>query len=145
MKAQEFSQFKDQKELTDWLIENHKIEGRKGALAWMRAHVPKESVYQRAILDYLRKEPGVWAYKAQAGPYQRGGVPDIIACVNGQFYAFEVKRPFLGEASELQKATLTGISAAHGTARVVSFVAEVKAIICGDTEEETWSKQKFAI
>lgn len=145
MTSQEFGLFHSAAELTAWLLQEKKISKRSEATAWMREHIPNESVYQRAILDYLRKEPGVWAYKAQAGPYQRGGVPDIIACVNGQFYAFEVKRPFLGEASDLQKATLTGISAAHGTARVVSFVAEVKAIICGDTEEETWSKQKFVI
>ncbi len=56
------------------------------------------------------------------------GIPDIIACVNGRFIAFEVKTPS-GKATKLQEATIRKILNAGGVAAVVHSVDEVKAIL----------------
>ena len=46
---------------------------------------------------------------------QRSGIPDILACVNGNFVAIEVKSS-TGEPSELQKYNIRKISESKGYA-----------------------------
>ena len=60
--------------------------------------------------------------------YGTAGIPDIICCHRGHFYAFEVKTD-KGEPTELQKATIRKILASGGTAVVVRSVDEVRAVI----------------
>lgn len=36
------------------------------------------------------KQQGIYSIKIVSG--NRGGLPDIVACVNGKFVAFEIKR-----------------------------------------------------
>ena len=60
--------------------------------------------------------------------YGTVGIPDIIACIGGQFFAFEVKTES-GRATKLQEATIRKILAAGGIASVVRSVAEVQAVI----------------
>ena len=62
--------------------------------------------------------------------YGTAGIPDIIACVNGRFVAFEVKTE-IGKTTALQDATIRKIINAGGTAVVVRSVAEVRTIIEG--------------
>ena len=70
---------------------------------------------------------GFW-WKDAAGPYQRQGIPDIVGCHDGHFYAFEVKRPLVGELSAIQRHTLTAINAAGGSAYVVTSVEDVRQV-----------------
>ncbi len=88
----------------------------------------KESDIVAAILHYLRSVPGCFAWKTHGGMYGTAGIPDIIACVEGRFFAFEVKTA-TGKATLLQEATLRKILATGGTAAVVRSVDEVRAII----------------
>jgi Holliday junction resolvase len=88
----------------------------------------KESDIVTTILRYLRTVPGCFAWKTHGGMYGTAGIPDIIACVEGRFFAFEVKTA-TGKATPLQKATLQKILASGGTAAVVRSVDEVRAII----------------
>ena len=81
-----------------------------------------------AILRYLRSVPRCFAWKTHGGMYGTAGIPDIIACVRGRFFAFEVKTA-TGKATPLQKATLQKILASGGTAAVVRSVDEVRAIL----------------
>jgi Holliday junction resolvase len=60
--------------------------------------------------------------------YGTAGIPDIIACVNGRFVAFEVKTAS-GKATKLQEATIRKILNAGGVAAVVRSVDEVKVIL----------------
>ena len=88
----------------------------------------KESDIVTAILRYLRTVPGCFAWKTHGGMYGTSGIPDIIACVEGRFFAFEVKTA-TGKATLLQEATIRKILAAGGTAAVVRSADEVRAII----------------
>ena len=60
--------------------------------------------------------------------YGTAGIPNIIACIGGRFFAFEVKTES-GRATKLQEATIRKILAAVGIASVVRSVVEVQAII----------------
>ncbi len=77
------------------------------------------------ILRFLKTVPGCFAWKTHGGVYGTAGIPDIIACVNGRFFAFEVKTTS-GKATQLQQATVRKILAAGGTALVVRSVDEVR-------------------
>ena len=90
----------------------------------------KESYYQTNILRWLRDTyPAAFIWKAAAGPYSQGGIPDICAIIDGHFYGFEVKRPEGGRLSRLQELTIEKINTAGGTAAVVSYPADCERII----------------
>ena len=60
--------------------------------------------------------------------YGTAGIPDIIACVDGRFFGFEVKTED-GKPTKLQEATIRRIQASGGTAAVVRSVEEVRWIL----------------
>ena len=62
--------------------------------------------------------------------YGTAGIPDIIACIGGRFYGFEVKTDSC-KPTKLQEATIRKILAAGGTALVVRSVDEVRAVVNG--------------
>jgi Holliday junction resolvase len=80
------------------------------------------------ILRCLKVVPGCFAWKTHGGLYGTAGIPDIIACVEGRFFAFEVKT-VSGKSTILQEATIKKILAAGGTAAVVRSADEVRAIL----------------
>ena len=82
------------------------------------------------ILRYLKKVPRCFAWKEHGGMYGTAGIPDIIACINGRFYGFEVKTRD-GKPTKLQEATIRKILASGGTALVVRSADEVRTVIDG--------------
>ena len=85
------------------------------------------------ILRYLKTVPKCFAWKEHGGIYGTAGIPDIIACINGRFYAFEVKTP-IGKTTKLQDAIIRKILACGGTALVVRTVDEVRAVVNGSLQ-----------
>lgn len=81
-----------------------------------------------AIMRLLKKAPQCFAWKEHGGMYGTAGLPDIICCLDGQFFAFEVKKPS-GVTTGLQEGTIERIKAAGGHAFVVRSVEDVKAIL----------------
>lgn len=81
-----------------------------------------------AILRLLKKTPNCFCWKEHGGMYGTAGIPDVIACINGRFVAFEVKTP-TGKLTRLQEITLEKIRAAGGRACKVTSAAEVAAIL----------------
>ena len=90
----------------------------------------KESTIVKAILKYLKTLPLCFAWKEHGGMYGTAGIPDIIACIGGKFYGFEVKTE-RGKPTALQTATMRKIKAAGGIAVVVRSVDDVKAVLDG--------------
>lgn len=88
----------------------------------------KENDIVKAILKYLKTVPHCFAWKEHGGMYGTAGIPDIIACINGKFYAFEVKTA-IGKTTALQDATIRKINKCGGQSYVVRSVDEVKAIL----------------
>ena len=81
-----------------------------------------------SIMRYLRALPHCFCFKTHGGMYSAAGIPDILCCHNGIFYAFEVKTP-AGRVTPLQESTIQKIRAAGGNAYVVRSVAEVRDIL----------------
>ena len=94
----------------------------------------KESDIVKAIMKYLKAVPRCFAWKEHGGMYGTAGIPDIIACINGRFFGFEVKTES-GKPTKLQEATIRKILAAGGTAVVVRSVDEVQAVIESPCDE----------
>jgi Holliday junction resolvase len=68
----------------------------------------------RRILD----ERGVYYFCPATGGYGRSGVPDIIGCCHGVFFAIECKAG-KGQTTALQERELRRIADAGGTALVI--------------------------
>ena len=81
-----------------------------------------------AILRLLKRTPRCCYWKEHGGMYGTAGIPDIIACVDGRFVAFEVKTE-TGRLSRLQEVTLGRIRDAGGRAYMVRSAAEVARIM----------------
>lgn len=82
----------------------------------------------RSIQRYLKTVPRCFFWKEHGGMYGTAGIPDIIACINGRFFGFEVKTA-TGKTTGLQDAAIRMINEAGGTAVVVRSVAEVKTVL----------------
>ena len=82
----------------------------------------------RSIQRYLKTVPRCFFWKEHGGMYGTAGIPDIIACINGRFFGFEVKTE-TGKTTGLQDAAIRKINEAGGTAVVVRSVTEVKTVL----------------
>ena len=91
--------------------------------------LPLEQAYQTEVIEYIKTIPGAFVWKATAGPYSRQGIPDICAVIDGHFFGFEIKRPYIGIATRIQQQTLQEIRKAGGTAAVISFREQAKEVI----------------
>jgi len=81
-----------------------------------------------AIMRWLKTVPRCFAWKEHGGLYGTAGVPDVICCLDGRFFAFEVKTPE-GRLTKLQEHTIQRIKDAGGHAFVVRSVDDVKAVL----------------
>ena len=88
----------------------------------------KEKEIVKMIMAYLKTVPGCFCWKEHGGMFGTAGIPDIIACIGGRFYGFEVKTG-AGKPTKLQEAVMRKINAAGGTALVVRSVDEVRAVV----------------
>lgn len=96
----------------------------------LRDTLPKESYFQSSILRWLKENyPAAFVWKVQTGPYARQGVPDICAIIDGRFYGFEVKRPYVGRLSRIQQTTMEAIEKAGGRAGVVTWPEDARKLI----------------
>lgn len=96
----------------------------------LRDTLPKENYFQSAILNWLKEAyPAAFVWKVQTGPYARQGVPDICAVIDGRFYGFEVKRPYVGRMSKIQQATIDAIEKAGARAGVVIWPEDARKLI----------------
>lgn len=105
----------------------------KDAEKYLRDHLPKESVYQKKIMDALKcAYPDAFIWKEAAGPYSRQGIPDVSAVIDGKYYGFEIKRPYIGLLSKIQDQTINKIRNAGGCAGVVVFPEDALGMVRGD-------------
>ena len=73
----------------------------------------------KARVKKVLDKHGVYYFLPATGGYGRAGVPDIIACFNGQFIAIETKAG-KGQLTELQKRELRLIEENGGHAFVIN-------------------------
>lgn len=89
-----------------------------------------ESRLQRRIQQYIRLQyPDVWLFKVHGGPFQPAGIPDLIGCLRGRMFGFEVKRPGHETPSVIQQRTIKRLRAAGAIACVVTSPREALDIL----------------
>lgn len=122
--------FESKDEAVDYLMAARGFKTCREAEEFIFSHLPKESYYQRHVMDYIRANYlDAFVWKAAAGPYSRKGIPDVCAIIEGRFYGFEIKRPYIGVLSRIQEQTMEQIRTAGGIAEAVCFAEDVERII----------------
>ena len=76
-----------------------------------------EKELQNKVLRDLRKIPDTWFFKTN--DIFVNGIPDIIGCHKGTFFALELKREKNSKTSLLQHYTIRKINEAKGYATIV--------------------------
>lgn len=80
--------------------------------------------------DWLKSQRDIWFLKVFGNGIQRAGIPDFIVCKNGQFYAFELKRPDENAvATERQLIEIKKINKVGGKAYVIRSINEMIEIL----------------
>lgn len=141
----DYTSFRTYEELQDYTIEHNKgISTREAADKFIREKMPKESHFQKKILDWIKDNaPNAIAWKEAAGPYSRQGIPDITCIINGRYYGFEVKRPFIGVLSKMQEQTIKQIRKAGGRAWVVTSEKEVAEILLPEEKVDEFGDSRM--
>ena len=89
----------------------------------------REAEIQKRLMTRLRtKFPGIYVRKIAQGPYSQGGIPDLLGCLNGMFFAIEVKTG-AGQISKLQELEIKAITSAKGLALVCYDITDFDYII----------------
>lgn len=134
--AKFFQDYPTREELEAHVHAYPELYGKTSVSQFIKDNLPLESAFQTEIIKALRgwqknglidEKTLIW--KQSAGVYNRNGMPDLMAIINRRFIAFEVKRPYIGYATELQKKTMRQIQQAGGIVGVVSFPAEARQLI----------------
>jgi len=80
-------------------------------------------------MGWAKARPDIWLMKVMGNSIQTGGIPDILACYKGKFYAIELKRPDgQGVLATRQEAQLRRIIRAGGIGVVVDSLEQFKEI-----------------
>lgn len=79
-----------------------------------------EKLFENKIKKWLKAQvPNVWFFKVWGGGvFQSAGIPDIIGCINGRFFALEIK-DVNGKPSKLQEFVIAQMVRAGAYARFV--------------------------
>lgn len=86
-----------------------------------------EGRIKKKIKEFLNKVPSLWYYTPQ--DRYTSGIPDIIGCYRGLFFALEVKDPRKAYPSAMQGVIMNLISSVKGYAFVVTSVDHAKHVI----------------
>jgi Holliday junction resolvase len=77
-----------------------------------------EGRVKRVVTEKLRRD-GVYYFFPVMGLYGSSGVPDIVGCYHGMFFAIECKAGY-GKPTPLQAKQIKDISAAEGAVTVIN-------------------------
>jgi Holliday junction resolvase len=78
-----------------------------------------EAKVKKRVRAELEKRDGIYYFMPATGGYGRSGVPDIVGCYLGTFFAIECKAG-AGKTTALQDREITKIIQAYGKAIVVN-------------------------
>ena len=99
----------------------------------MSEAINETGLVKQIVKAVYEQYPDTWGFKVHGSAWQPAGIPDLLFCIQGKLFGFEVKHQKPGEsrehaygrATEHQLDQIAGIKAAGGTAAVVLTVEEV--------------------
>lgn len=77
----------------------------------------KESLFKEKVFRDLKELKGIWFFKSHE--LSLIGIPDVIGCKNGKFFALELKKDAKSKPSKMQLYIIDKIKGASGYAAVV--------------------------
>ena len=115
----------------DLVKDKYHVTTKAEAKRIMKKIIPKEKDFQKSIKAEIKKAyPDAYGKKLTLMEYSEGGIPDLLVIIDGHYFGFEIKRPFIGgDATDLQKQNIQWIREAGGTAAVVSYPEQAMEII----------------
>lgn len=98
------------------MVRGNKMAEEKLFEERIKKHLHSVGVYPAGFPTDRMKAPLIgWYTKIWGGGFQKAGIPDILACVNGFMVAIEIKAS-KGKPSALQKLNVERINRANGIA-----------------------------
>ena len=86
-----------------------------------------ETRLKNKVIQFIKREyPGVWVYKA--ADRWTSGIPDLLLCIEGRFYAIELKVG-RNQPTRIQRYVIEKIRASGGKAEVCRNVDEVREFL----------------
>lgn len=92
----------------------------------------QQVISEKTIENQIKKwldSRNYWYFKVHGGMFQKSGVPDIVACINGKFVAIELKKSSGGFVSKLQEKQIDLIKKSGGVAGVAKSLKEFQDIL----------------
>lgn len=90
-----------------------------------------ETKLKNQCLRYLKSlGKDCWFFKVVGGPGQKAGVPDIVGCYQGKFFAIENKS-INGKASPKQDREIDLIAKAGGRVQILRSLGELESMMEG--------------
>jgi Holliday junction resolvase len=90
-----------------------------------------ETKLKNQCLRYLKSlGDDCWFFKVAGGPGQKAGVPDIVGCYRGKFFAVENKSA-TGKTSPKQDREIDLISRSGGRVQIVRSLGELESMMEG--------------
>ena len=86
----------------------------------------RENKIQASIVKYLKNQKDCWVYPTC--DRFTVGVPDILGCLKGRFFALEVKKPN-GRLSKIHAYQLSKVRNAGGIAARVDSLEDAKEVL----------------
>ena len=89
-----------------------------------------EKEIENEIKAWLDRQLYTWYFKVHGGPMQLPGVPDIVGCYRGKFFAIEIKVPGK-QPTPIQYRRIKEIGAAKGITGYVTSLKQFKQLLKG--------------
>ena len=90
----------------------------------------KETRLKELTLSYLKYEVKAYAFKVHGSKFMEPGIPDIVACIKGNFVGIELKRPGAkNEQSDHQKIHESNIRKSEGYYLLADNLQEIKEFV----------------
>ena len=131
-----FERFPTTEELAAHLAAHPEKYGKVSVSQFIKDHLPKEAIFQAKIIKALQGwrsdgniDPHTVVLKQSAGVYNRNGLPDVMAIIQGKLFGFEIKRPYIGKATALQQKTIKELIAAGASAAVICHPEQARQLI----------------
>ncbi len=88
---------------------------------------------QPKVIKVLENEYQAFTVNVTAA--SRSGIMDVLACIKGQFYGFEIKYK-TDRPSPLQKQKINAVTTANGKAYFIRSVEQLRSILNNDLPSE---------
>lgn len=131
-----FEQFPTTEELAAHIADNPDKYGPVSVSQFIKDNLPKEASFQTKVIKALQDwskvgniDKGAVIWKQSAGVYNRNGMPDVMAVIDGKLFGFEIKRPYIGKATALQQKTIRQLNKAGAVAEVICYPEEARQLI----------------